>query len=85
MEQSVMKGAGDMKGIDEERIVRLAVYILENNATVRCAAKAFSISKSTVHKDVSERLGFCDQFYFSRKFSEFHGFSPKRFRQMHNI
>ena len=45
-----------MKGIDEERIVRLAVYILENNATVRGAAKAFSVSKSTVHKDVSERL-----------------------------
>ena len=45
-----------MKGIDEERIIRLAVYILEHKATVRSAAKAFSVSKSTVHKDVSERL-----------------------------
>ncbi len=36
-------------------------------------------------KDISERLGFCDQFYFSRKFSAVHGFSPKKFRQMHNI
>lgn len=43
------------------------------------------LDRSLTIKDVSERLGFCDQFYFSRKFSEFHGFSPKRFRQMHNI
>ena len=45
-----------VKGVDEDRVVRLAVYILENGATVRAAAKAFSVSKSTVHKDVSERL-----------------------------
>lgn len=40
----------------EERAVELGEYILENNATVRAAAKRFHISKSTVHKDVSERL-----------------------------
>jgi len=34
----------------------LAVYIIENKATVRSAAKQFGISKSTVHKDLSERL-----------------------------
>ena len=34
----------------------LALYIVENNATVRQTAKKFDISKSTVHKDVSERL-----------------------------
>ena len=45
-----------MKGLPEERAVLLAEYIIENNATVRCAAKAFGISKSTVHKDVSVRL-----------------------------
>lgn len=45
-----------MKGLPEERAVLLAQYIIENNATVRQAAKAFSVSKSTVHKDVSERL-----------------------------
>lgn len=45
-----------MRGVDEERIMTLAVYILENGATVRAAAKAFGISKSTVHKDVSMRL-----------------------------
>ena len=43
------------------------------------------LDRSLTIKDVSERLGFCDQFYFSRKFSEYHGFSPKKFRQMHNI
>ena len=41
----------------EERAVELANYIIENNATVRGAAKVFSLSKSSVHKDVTERLG----------------------------
>lgn len=45
-----------MKGYIEERAVKLANYIIENNATVRQAAKQFGISKSTVHKDVTERL-----------------------------
>ena len=39
----------------------LAVYILEHRATVRSAAKHFGISKSTVHKDVAERLRRCDR------------------------
>ena len=39
-----------------ERAYALAQYIIENNATVRSAAKAFGVSKSTVHKDVTERL-----------------------------
>ena len=45
-----------MKGLPEERAVLLAQHIIENNATVRQTAKMFNISKSTVHKDVSERL-----------------------------
>ncbi len=45
-----------MKGAVEERAVELGEYILENKATVRAAAKKFHISKSTVHKDVSDRL-----------------------------
>ena len=45
-----------MKEYIEERAVEIAYYIIENNATVRQTAKAFGISKSTVHKDVSERL-----------------------------
>lgn len=40
----------------EERACNLAVYIIENRATVRSAAKHFGISKSTVHKDIAERL-----------------------------
>lgn len=38
------------------RAEMLGEYITENNATVRAAAKVFKISKSTVHKDVTERL-----------------------------
>ena len=45
-----------MKGVVEERAVELGEYILQNNATVRAAAKRFHISKSMVHKDVAERL-----------------------------
>ena len=45
-----------MKGNIEERACDLAVYIIENRATVRAAAQKFGISKSTVHKDLSERL-----------------------------
>ena len=40
----------------EQRAEELAVYIIENHATVRAAAKQFGVSKSTVHKDVSERI-----------------------------
>lgn len=40
----------------EERACVLAVYIIETGATVRSAAKHFGISKSTVHKDLSQRL-----------------------------
>lgn len=45
-----------MKDYIEERAIDIAGYIIENNATVRQTAKAFGISKSTVHKDVTERL-----------------------------
>lgn len=45
-----------MKGNIEERACALAQYIIENRTTVRAAAKKFGVSKSTVHKDLSERL-----------------------------
>lgn len=45
-----------MKGIVEERAAMLGKYIIESKGTVRLAAKKFGISKSTVHKDVSQRL-----------------------------
>ena len=45
-----------MKGNIEERACQLALYIIENKTTVRGAARKFGISKSTVHKDIRERL-----------------------------
>ena len=45
-----------MKEYIEERAIELAHYIIEKKTTVRAAAKKFGISKSTVHKDVTERL-----------------------------
>ncbi len=50
-----------MKENIEERACRLAVYMIENHATVRAAAAAFGVSKSTVHKDLSERLPMCNR------------------------
>ncbi len=49
-----------MRDYISERVITVAEYIVANNATVRCAAKKFGISKSTVHKDMSERLKFLD-------------------------
>lgn len=45
-----------MKDYIEERVMELADYIISTNSTVRGAAKKFRVSKSTVHKDVTERL-----------------------------
>ena len=45
-----------MKGNIEERVIALAQYIIENKTTVRAAAKKYGVSKSTVHKDLAERL-----------------------------
>ncbi len=45
-----------MKEYIEERAVAIANYIIDHNATVRQTAKKFGISKSTVHKDVTDRL-----------------------------
>ena len=55
-----------MKTNIEERACELAEYIIENNATVRAAAKKFGISKSTVHKDLSERLREIDHQLYSQ-------------------
>ena len=40
----------------EERARQLAEYIIDNDSTVRAAAKQFGVSKSTVHKDITQRL-----------------------------
>ena len=56
MDQLEVGSEGVLKGNMEERAQRLAEYIIENRTTVRAAAQKFGISKSTVHKDISERL-----------------------------
>lgn len=48
--------SGSGKKEIEERAINLAQYIIDSKDTVRGAAKKFCISKSTVHKDVTERL-----------------------------
>jgi len=48
----------------EERACELAVYIIETGATVRTAAQHFGISKSTVHKDLSQRLPQCNKLLY---------------------
>lgn len=55
-----------MKGIVEERAVELGQYIIESKATVRSTAKKFGVSKSTVHKDVSERLKYINPKLYSQ-------------------
>jgi len=50
----------------EDRACELANYIIENNTTVRAAAKRFGISKSTVHKDVTERLEHIDRTHWHK-------------------
>ncbi len=50
----------------EERALELAEYIIENRATVRAAARQFGVSKSTVHKDLSERLESIDRSLYNQ-------------------
>ncbi|MBQ7858188.1 MAG: sporulation transcriptional regulator SpoIIID [Oscillospiraceae bacterium] len=50
----------------DQRARELAVYIIENGATVRSAASHFGISKSTVHKDLQQRLPKCDRILFQQ-------------------
>lgn len=47
-----------MRDLVHQRAIVLGEYIIENKATVRTAAKQFNVSKSTVHKDVAERLKY---------------------------
>ena len=49
-----------------KRACQLAVYMIETGATVRAAAKEFGISKSTVHKDLSQRLGQYNQALYAQ-------------------
>ncbi len=55
-----------MKDATRDRAEILGEYIIETGATVRAAAKVFKISKSTVHKDVSERLRYKNPLLFKQ-------------------
>ena len=55
-----------MRDYIEERAVEIAGYIIENKATVRQTAKKFGVSKSTVHKDVTDRLVKIDSMLAAR-------------------
>jgi len=50
------QGVVSIKDNLEQRACDLALYMIENRATVRQAARQFGVSKSTVHKDIAERL-----------------------------
>lgn len=50
----------------EERVIRCAEYIIRTGCTVRACSAHFAISKSTVHKDVAERLRFIDEDLFEQ-------------------
>ena len=54
--KTTFTGGFPLKKYMEERVIESATYIIEHNATVRQTAKQFGVSKSTVHKDVTERL-----------------------------
>ena len=63
-----IRGCVLLKGNIEERAQELALFIIEQKATVRQTAKRFGISKSTVHKDISERLrGFNRTLYLQAR------------------
>lgn len=55
-----------MREIEKERPIVLGEYISETGATVRAAARVWGISKSTVHKDVTERLSHEDPVLYKK-------------------
>lgn len=57
-------GGEIMSDTIEERACELAVYMIETGATVRAAARHFGISKSTVHKDLQQRLPRCNRLLY---------------------
>ena len=56
IEHKAMSGGNSVKGQPEERAIQLAQYLVETGATVRQTAAKFGVSKSTVHKDLQDRL-----------------------------
>lgn len=50
----------------KKRVLDEGAFVVENNSTVRATAKIFSVSKSTVHKDLSERLKGLDKYLYDK-------------------
>ncbi len=61
MFQNDVQGVLALQDFMEKRACDLAVYIIENSTTIRRAAAQFGISKSTVHKDLTQRLPKCNR------------------------
>ena len=53
---SYPKGGNILKDYIEERVLEVAKYIIDSKDTIRKTAKVFGVSKSTIHKDMTERL-----------------------------
>ena len=66
MFQNDVQGVLALQDFMEKRACDLAVYIIENRTTIRAAAKQFGISKSTVHKDLQQRLPQCNKLLYSQ-------------------
>ena len=60
----MLKGGGLVQDYIEQRVLEISNYILETGSTVRQVAKIFGVSKSTVHKDIIERLPYINRFIF---------------------
>ena len=54
--KSIYKEVTFLKDYIEERVLEVAKYIIDSKATIRKTAKVFGVSKSTIHKDMTERL-----------------------------
>ena len=61
MFQNDVQGVLALHDFLERRACELAVYIIENRTTIRAAAQHFGVSKSTVHKDLTQRLETCSR------------------------
>jgi AraC-like DNA-binding protein len=72
---------GLQKGFREELGKPIGKYI---DDCLMARAERDLLDSDLSIKEISDRLGFCDQFYFSRKFTQSHGMSPRKFRQMQN-
>ena len=64
--QNDVQGVLSLQDFMEKRACDLAVYIIEHQTTIRAAAKQFGISKSTVHKDLSQRLPHCNKILYEQ-------------------